>query len=386
MNASELFIGTYARLYAYTGVLVLLAVILVMSVRLFASRRRKAYVSLTVAVAAFIVQYVLLFSIALSGHPSPAADLAAQTMQAAAFLLINRACFQLYNTTRTRHHFYFYFALLITIPLAAFRLQAPGLFAGSPEQLALLGRLAPDLYLTMLVLVCFVALPHRIGQGRTYQFALIAYFVQHLAYMANTYILDRPAAVLTVVELYVPLLYYFALFQLLFERIVELMQASYQSAITDGLTGLFNRRYLLKRAAQYVNYGHPVAVVFSDIDNFKQLNDTQGHQAGDEALRKVARILLEESEEIGMAGRFGGEEMVVLLTDSSVDPGALAEKVRSRVEAEAGVTVSVGYAKSRKGMTAEQVVAQADQAMYAAKMTGKNKVVRYTAGIGSVAK
>jgi diguanylate cyclase (GGDEF)-like protein len=386
LNASELFIGTYARLYAYTGILVLLAVILVMSVRLFASRRRKAYVSLTVAVAAFIAQYILLFGIALSGHSSPAADLAAQMMQAVAFILINRACFQLYNTTRTGRHFYFYFALLVTIPLAAFRLQAPSLFAGSPEQLELLGRLAPDLYLTVLVLVCFVALPHRIGQGRTYQFALIAYFVHHLAYLVNTYILDRPAAVLTVIELYVPLLYYFALFQLLFERIVELMQASYQSAITDGLTGLFNRRYLLKRAAQYVNYGHPVAVVFSDIDNFKKLNDTQGHQAGDEALRKVARILLEESEEIGMAGRFGGEEMVVLLTDSSVDPGALAEKVRSRVEAEAGVTVSVGYAKSRKGMTAEQVVAQADQAMYAAKMSGKNKVVRYTAGIGSVAK
>ncbi|MDF2662445.1 MAG: hypothetical protein K0Q94_5236, partial [Paenibacillus sp.] len=184
---------------------------------------------------------------------------------------------------------------------------------------------------------------------------------------------------------YLPLLYYIILFVLLFERIVELMQASYRTAITDGLTGLYNRRYMLSKAAQYMRHGYAVSLLFSDIDNFKKLNDTQGHHAGDEALKAVARIMLEESEDIGLAGRFGGEEMVLLVTDSSVDIAKLSEKVRARIESEAGVTVSIGYSKSRNGVTAEQLIAQADQAMYKAKTTGKNKVVKYVQSKGAAA-
>ncbi|PYI56485.1 GGDEF domain-containing protein [Paenibacillus flagellatus] len=387
MNLSELFLGSYARLYSYTGVLVILIMIFVMSVRLFASRRRKAYLSLTIAVAAVLLQYVLLLGTSLSGGPSSGwTGAAAQIIEVASFIMINRAIYQLYNSTKKRHHLYFYFSLFVTMLLALFRANVPRLFEGTPEQLASLEGIGLDVYLMLLVFVFYVTLPHLIGQSRTYKFGLFVFFIVHLAHLINRYMLELPNAALTLVELYVPLLYYFILFLLLFERIVELMQASYRSSITDGLTGLYNRRYLLSRAGQFIRHGYPVSVLFSDIDNFKKLNDTLGHQAGDEALKTVAGIMIEESEEIGIAGRFGGEEMVVLVTDSSVDMAEFAEKVRARVEADAGVTVSVGYSKSRKGITAEQLIAQADQAMYAAKTTGKNKVVKYTASLGAAAK
>ncbi|GAA3400784.1 hypothetical protein GCM10020370_06410 [Paenibacillus hodogayensis] len=386
MNVSELFIGAYARLYAYTGILVVLAMILVMSVRLFASRKRKAYLSLTVSIVVFIAHYAAMIGLSLSGATSGWGDLAAQTLLIVAFITINRAIYQLYNSTKKRHHLYFYLSLLTAAALAAFRLNVRFLFDGPPELLDTLGRIGGDLYLLLLVFVFFIAIPNQIGSRHAYMSGLAIFFMSHLAHLINHYMLEEPAVALTLTELYAPLFYYFILFVLLFERIVELMQASYRTAITDGLTGLYNRRFLLSKTEQYIRYGYTVSVLFSDIDNFKKLNDTKGHQAGDEALKDVARIMMEEAEEIGLAGRFGGEEMVVLVTDSSLNMAKFCEKVRARIEAEAGVTVSIGFSKSGANVTAEQLIAQADQAMYKAKTTGKNKVVKYTAGKGAAVK
>lgn len=390
MNVSELLFGPYARLYGYAGSLVMLTMILVMSVRLFTSRRRKAYLSLTASVLVFLVYYVVMIAGSLFGAQDEARlDLAAQTIHVVAFIMMNRAIYQLYNSTQKRHHLYFYASLLLTLLFALFRLFVPSLFEGAPEQLAELGRIGPDVYLLLLVFICFIFIPAQIGQMRTYQFGLLVFFSIHLSYLINRYMLETPSPVLSFVELYAPLLYYFILFMLFFERIVELMQASLHSAITDGLTGLYNRRYMLSRTNQYIRLGYPVSVLFSDIDNFKKLNDTKGHHAGDEALKAVARIMMEESEEIGFAGRFGGEEMVVLVTDPSIDMGKFSEKVRGRIEAETGVTVSIGYSKTKSredDVSAEQLIAQADQAMYKAKTTGKNKVVKFTASLGNAAK
>jgi diguanylate cyclase (GGDEF)-like protein len=182
---------------------------------------------------------------------------------------------------------------------------------------------------------------------------------------------------LSLVEHALPILYYFVLFMILFDRVVEIMQAMYSSSITDGLTRLYNRKYFDRRVAQYVQRGYPVAVLFSDIDNFKKLNDTKGHHMGDEVLKQVAEILRQESEDCGIAGRYGGEEMVVLITDPSVKMDEFAERVRARIESETIVTASLGYSKNKAGTSAEQLIQQADEAMYRAKTTGKNKVVKY---------
>lgn len=149
----------------------------------------------------------------------------------------------------------------------------------------------------------------------------------------------------------VPVFFYIVLFLFIVERVIEIMQAIYNSSITDGLTKLYNRKYFYKRVSQYVLQKIPVSVLFSDIDNFKKLNDTKGHAMGDQVLKQVAQIIREEAEEIGVCGRYGGEEMVVLVTDVEVDAGELAERIRARVESETIVTVSMGLAAYHKGVS-----------------------------------
>jgi len=170
---------------------------------------------------------------------------------------------------------------------------------------------------------------------------------------------------------------FFFLFFTLFHRLVHMMQSSYVSSITDSLTGLYNRKYFMSYLRKCVSAGTPIAVLFSDIDNFKTLNDTKGHKAGDEALQYVAAILREEVEGIGIAGRFGGEEMVVCVTEPKVPIRAFAENVRKRIEQEAGVTASIGYTVAKDKAQPEEIVKRADTAMYRAKQTGKNKVMSY---------
>lgn len=379
MNASELLFGTYGRLYAGSGAAVLLIVMLIMSVRLFAGRKRKAYVSLMLALLAFTLHTVLAIIHSLAAPSIAAIALLAQTMLATAFLAINHAIYLLYNSTNKRHSLYFYGPLFAIMLIAAFQANVSRLIDAAPEQLAELESIGLDLFTLLLVFVCYAILPQRVGQSLTYRIGLIAFFTAHLAGLVNRYMLNEPAIALIAAELYVPIVYYLSLFFLLLERTVELVQASYRTAITDGLTGLYNRRYMQTRIAQYMRHDYKVSLLFCDIDNFKQLNDTRGHQAGDEALRATARILAEESEEIGMAGRYGGEELIVLVTDPSVKLPGFAETIRSRVEKEAGVTVSIGYSTARKGSSAERLLKEADQAMYEAKAMGKNRAVKFNA-------
>ncbi|MDF2721617.1 MAG: hypothetical protein K0Q59_1292 [Paenibacillus sp.] len=303
---------------------------------------------------------------------------AVQTVMAVAFLMINRAIYQLYNSTTRRHYLLFRLSLIVAVLLAVAQAFLPVMLEGSPEQMNMFGKIITDLYVLLAAFAFIVSMPGKIGQSGTYTTGLIIFCLFHLCYMINQYVLDSPAAALTFLELYLPCVYYFILFVLLFARTVELMQASYRTSITDGLTGLYNRRYMVSKATQYLQHGYSVALLFSDIDNFKKLNDTFGHDAGDEALKAVAAILQEVSEPYGFAGRFGGEEMVVLVTDPAADMGKFCENVRARIEAEAGVTVSIGYCSSHAGITAEKLISQADEAMYKAKTTGKNKVVKYS--------
>ena len=380
MNVSELFMGEYARLYSVSCVAIIVVIMFVMSLRLFLSRRRKPYVSLTLSLAVLIIQHTFATALAMDfGATAEWLDFAAQTLKVLAFIWINTAVYKLYNAASGRLSFYFYVSLIVLFLLAAVRLQVHDWFAGVPRLAEQLGQLGLDLYLLFVALICFVFIPPRIGQARKYRFSVAIYLIAETARLLNGYVWEQPLPAFTIAELYLPIVYYFCLFLLLFERIVELLQSIYRSAIADGLTGLYNRRYFLNRIAQYIRLGYPVSVLFADIDNFKTLNDIRGHQAGDEALKQVAQILWEECEEAGaLPGRYGGEELAALLVGSSVPPGEFAERIRRRVEAETNVTVSIGYCRSRKGMSAEQLVKKADQAMYAAKKAGKNRVMPFS--------
>jgi len=166
-----------------------------------------------------------------------------------------------------------------------------------------------------------------------------------------------------------------------FDRVVDMLEAVSYTAVTDGLTGIFTKSYFLKNVREAVRDGNAFALIFSDIDNFKRLNDTQGHQMGDEILKLVAKTMRDVIDGIGIAGRYGGEEIVALITDPLVDPGVVAEDFRSRVEESSTavypVTVSVGYTIYEAGISIDEFVNQADEAMYKAKKRGKNRVVSY---------
>lgn len=161
-------------------------------------------------------------------------------------------------------------------------------------------------------------------------------------------------------------------------------------AITDPLTGLLNRRYLEERFSQEIErskrYQFPLSFVMMDIDSFKLLNDTFGHQAGDEVLRETAHCIRRSLRNFDVAARYGGEEFIVVLPETDVTSAMiLAERLRKAVEQHfAGensrhpVTVSIGVSSLSKTLqNRHQVIRAADQALYAAKKRGKNCVVVY---------
>lgn len=156
----------------------------------------------------------------------------------------------------------------------------------------------------------------------------------------------------------------------------------------DPLTDLPNRRALRKRldalASQAPVAGAPLAVLFCDLDRFKQLNDTLGHATGDEALRAVAAELRQELRARDSIGRYGGEEFVLLLPGcGAAEACTVAERLRVRVMdvgmpprfGDTPLTVSIGVAVQAPGEAVDAVLARADGALYAAKGAGRNRVV-----------
>lgn len=161
-------------------------------------------------------------------------------------------------------------------------------------------------------------------------------------------------------------------------------------SITDGLTGLYNRRYLNTRLeqawAQSRRHDAPIALLLADIDDFKKLNDLYGHDCGDEVLRKVAGIFQATAPQEDLAARYGGEELVLLLTETDKEGASriaqrLVEGVRSLEFSctDQPVTLSIGIASfpEHEFENHEALVLAADQAMYQAKRTGKDQFQAY---------
>ncbi len=155
-------------------------------------------------------------------------------------------------------------------------------------------------------------------------------------------------------------------------------------AITDPLTGAYNRRYLelqvTHRLHNWQRYQRPSSLLLFDIDYFKQINDRFGHSAGDEALRGVVRVIERRIRRNDLICRFGGEEFVVLLSESEGEQSlAVAEDLRRLIEAaslvpEAAVTVSVGVCDVAFAQSTEHWLELSDAALYLAKDKGRNRV------------
>ena len=166
---------------------------------------------------------------------------------------------------------------------------------------------------------------------------------------------------------------------------------SLELAVTDTLTGLNNRRYMTSQASALVKRaamgGQPVSALLVDIDHFKRINDTFGHDIGDEVLREFAVRLATNVRGIDLACRYGGEEFVVLMPDTELkDALRIAERLRLHVSGTPfrasglaeplSVTISVGVACTEgQGDTPDALLKRADEAVYEAKAHGRNQVV-----------
>jgi len=154
----------------------------------------------------------------------------------------------------------------------------------------------------------------------------------------------------------------------------------------DEVTGLYNRRFfsirLEEEVSRYRRFNHPVSVVLLDLDGFKAVNDDLGHAAGDETLRAMADILLKQSRGINVICRYGGDEFAVLLVETSKSGARLyADRIRYVLSTWAfahgrRVTASFGIASLPEDVApaADELIRAADEALYAAKRAGKNRV------------
>jgi two-component system cell cycle response regulator len=175
------------------------------------------------------------------------------------------------------------------------------------------------------------------------------------------------------------------------DRLRMSVRQTIELAVTDGLTGLNNRRYLDNHLKVLFNRaaarGRPLSLCITDIDRFKSVNDTYGHDAGDEVLKEFAARIRSTVRGADLACRYGGEEFVVVMPDTdAAAAAAIAERLRGIVESSPfhlkaagktlGITASLGISCNTAGAeTPEQLLKQADQALYQAKSSGRNRVV-----------
>jgi diguanylate cyclase (GGDEF)-like protein len=162
-----------------------------------------------------------------------------------------------------------------------------------------------------------------------------------------------------------------------------------EQAIHDPLTGLYNRRYLDEMLNGLLNYARiydkPICVIMMDIDHFKKFNDTHSHLAGDQLLQSLADLLRSHTRPTDITCRYGGEEFILVLPDTNLEiAGRRAEELRKAFEVmvinfqgkNLQATISMGIASfPEHGNTVEELTMQADQALYAAKTAGRNRVV-----------
>jgi diguanylate cyclase (GGDEF)-like protein/putative nucleotidyltransferase with HDIG domain len=165
-------------------------------------------------------------------------------------------------------------------------------------------------------------------------------------------------------------------------RNAEAYQQARVAATTDALTGLMNHGALQLRVREEISRagrsGEPLACLLLDLDDFKAVNDEQGHQAGDEQLRLVAAALRRELRDHDIVARYGGDEFVVLLPGADADGG---RRVADRIAAATPARCSIGLAQWAEPLSADELLHRADRALLLAKRTGKQRVAVAGAGL-----
>ena len=171
------------------------------------------------------------------------------------------------------------------------------------------------------------------------------------------------------------------------EKVKQRTQELERQANTDSVTGIASRYAIIERLeqcyAEFQRYRRPFSILMIDIDYFKQVNDTHGHQIGDQVLRELAQCIFNNIRNSDTVGRYGGEEFLVLLPESNADKSLeLAERIRAQIEQlrmvnNIQVTASVGISTITVDTNSDKLISQADKALYAAKKLGRNQVIAY---------
>ncbi|NPA11080.1 MAG: GGDEF domain-containing protein [Epsilonproteobacteria bacterium] len=164
----------------------------------------------------------------------------------------------------------------------------------------------------------------------------------------------------------------------IFEIKEKMFQEAHFKSTHDPLTHLYNREFLMQKLKEFMKNKHHFALVFLDLDNFKYVNDTFGHKMGDELLKKTAQILRNNLKGKDVIARFGGDEFVILLPETTKEE---AQKIFSHIKDEIAktfnmykVTSSVGISEFPEIEDLEELLTAADEKMYQSKKSGKNRV------------
>ncbi len=178
------------------------------------------------------------------------------------------------------------------------------------------------------------------------------------------------------------------------DQLRSTFEASLEMAVTDQLTGLYNRRYLASHLSGMFDRafwtGRPLSLMILDIDHFKPINDTHGHDIGDKVIQEIAGLIRNSVRGIDLACRYGGEEFLVAMPDTDFSFAAVvAERLRQEIAAhkvtlnsgrdEIAVTVSIGLSSTEDGLkddTGQKLIKRADEALYVAKSGGRNRVIQ----------
>ncbi|MFD0962197.1 GGDEF domain-containing protein [Paenibacillus chungangensis] len=370
--------GPHAQLFSSSSVIVVLALMLFMSIKLYVSYRSKGTYRLLIAgILLMMARQALLLLLAFPGWSLlPWVHIASTLMAILIFIVINFVFMKLY-TIRSLQLKTTPFILMVTAALVLTVVQQAITPLSDMKPTDAGHYVFPLLDFYSIVITVMIMLSTRSAyMSPKYYASLLVYFCLELARAADHYVFHSSQAWLLLLVLLLPIVYTGILFMLLFEWVIERLISTYQTSIMDGLTGLYNRRHFSAKSEQ-LKARKPVAVIFCDIDNFKRLNDTQGHHKADGVLKQVAEIIREESSGIGHAGRYGGEELLACISTDRVKPDIVAESIRRRIEEETIVTVSVGYSTSKDSKELHELIKQSDAAMYYSKTNGKNRVTAY---------
>jgi diguanylate cyclase (GGDEF)-like protein len=223
------------------------------------------------------------------------------------------------------------------------------------------------------VLICYFMLSRRLAL--LFSLGILVTLTLFVAYWVSPELSTRVFATLLLTIIMI---------NIVLNVIGELQEALIQQALTDPLTGAFNRRRMEQTLAQVVEQGRRHApnnmILMIDIDHFKAINDRLGHEAGDRVLQQLVAVINGRKRIVDLLFRIGGEEFILLLLDTNMtDVVMLADDMRLRIEQapllqDQTVTVSVGICAQRAGQSADDWIKCADTAMYQAKRNGRNRV------------